>query len=538
MRIRDPLIQAYVQESLDSGTLWPDPLLQLNPAFEPGGTINGLVDSGVLHPECQRIFRLKRDVRDPGASLSLHRHQTEAVTIARTGANYVLTTGTGSGKSLSYIVPIVDHVLRRGPGRGIQAIVVYPMNALANSQEGELQKFLNYDYPDGKGPLTFAKYTGQESDETRQAIMGTPPDILLTNYVMLELIPTRPAEHPLISAAQRLRFLVLDELHTYRGRQGADVALLVRRVRDRLASPAMQLVGTSATLAGEGSLDEQRRQVARVATQLFGAPVRPEHVIGETLRRVTPERSPNDPAFVQALRARVSAPSSQPTRDYAGFVADSLSSWLESTFGVTADLESGRLVRARPTSITGPDGAAEQLSRLIGVAQQRCAEAIQGALLAAYKVVPDATASEGDGLMGRTPFAFRLHQFISRGDVVYVSMEQPPDRYITMQGQQYQPHSRDHVLLPLAFCRECGQEYMSVQRVRADGITRFLPRELADQADDANGEAGFLYMSTGRPWPTDAEAVLDRVPSDWVETANGVRRLSRVTKVFGLNSGS
>jgi ATP-dependent helicase YprA (DUF1998 family) len=61
--------------------------------------------------------------------------------IAHAGHNYILTTGTGSGKSLSYIMPIVNHVLRRGSGRGIQSIVVYPMNALANSQMGELQKF-------------------------------------------------------------------------------------------------------------------------------------------------------------------------------------------------------------------------------------------------------------------------------------------------------------------------------------------------------------------------------------------------------------
>ena len=530
LQIRDPRIKAYVEGSFSSGVLWPDPLLQMNPAFESGGTIDELIAQGMLHAESQRIFRLKHDQWDQGAPLSLHRHQAEAVRIARTGANYVLTTGTGSGKSLSYIVPIVDHVLHQGSGHGIQAIVVYPMNALANSQEGELEKFLNYGYPDGKGPVTFAKYTGQESDETRQVIMSRPPDILLTNYVMLELILTRPTERPLISAAQGLRFLVLDELHTYRGRQGADVALLVRRVRDRLSSPTMQMVGTSATLAGEGSLDEQRQQVAHVATQLFGAGVRAEHVIGETLRRVTPERPLSDPVFVQELHARVSNPSVQLPRTYSAFMSDPLSSWLESTFGVVSDPQSGRLVRAHPASITGPDGAAERLSQLTGIEPPQCAEAIQRALLAAYEITPDATTSERDGLMGRTPFAFRLHQFISRGDVVYVSLEEPDSRYITMHGQQYQPHHRDHVLLPLAFCRECGQEYISVQRVRDDGVTRFLPRELTDQADDANGEAGFLYLSADRPWPTETEDVFDRLPSDWVETVNGVRRVVKARR--------
>ena len=74
----------------------------------------------------------------------------------------MLTSGTGSGKSLTYIVPIVDHVLRKGSGRGIQAIVVYPMNALANSQDEELRKFLEKGYPEGKPPVRFARYTGQE----------------------------------------------------------------------------------------------------------------------------------------------------------------------------------------------------------------------------------------------------------------------------------------------------------------------------------------------------------------------------------------
>jgi ATP-dependent helicase YprA (DUF1998 family) len=194
------------------------------------------------------VFRKDKDKSEYhglGRPLRLHRHQEEAARIARAGHNYVLTTGTGSGKSLSYIVPIVDHVLRRGSGRGIQAIIVYPMNALANSQAGELKKFLHFGYPDGHGPVSFARYTGQESDDERQNIIANPPDILLTNYVMLELILTRRAERQLIAAAQGLRFLALDELYTYRGRQGADVALLVRRIRNRLAADQLQCIGTS-----------------------------------------------------------------------------------------------------------------------------------------------------------------------------------------------------------------------------------------------------------------------------------------------------
>ena len=152
MSIQDSRIRQVVGEELTRGFLWPEPLIQLNPAFESGERIDELVSLGILHPECRKVFVKDKDASSGGRPLRLHRHQAEAIKVAREGHNYVLTTGTGSGKSLAYIVPIVDHVLRRGSGRGIQAIVVYPMNALANSQMGELHKFLCVGYPDEKGP--------------------------------------------------------------------------------------------------------------------------------------------------------------------------------------------------------------------------------------------------------------------------------------------------------------------------------------------------------------------------------------------------
>jgi hypothetical protein len=118
---------------------------------------------------------------------------------------------------------------------------------------------------------------------------------------MLELVLTRPRERKLIEAASGLWFLVLDELHTYRGRQGADVALLVRRLRETCQAPGIQCVGTSATMTTEGEVSDQRRAVAEVATTLFGMEVRPDQVIGETLERTT------DPAAIDvgALREQI-----------------------------------------------------------------------------------------------------------------------------------------------------------------------------------------------------------------------------------------
>jgi ATP-dependent helicase YprA (DUF1998 family) len=300
VEISDPRLKEKVEESLSSGLLWPSPLIQLNPSFEPGGMIDDLVAKGVLHRTCSEVFRAGKKENDPfpGHPMRLHLHQDQAIRTARTGANYVLTTGTGSGKSLSYILPIVDHVLRNGSGRGIQAIVVYPMNALANSQLGELAKFLERTpFSKDRPPVRVRRYTGQEKREERDEIRDNPPDVILTNYVMLELILTRIGEKRLVEAAKGLKFLVLDELHTYRGRQGADVAMLCRRLREQLESPDLQYIGTSATIAGPGTLDEQRREIARVATDLFGAEVRPESVIGETLRRATPVGETSDKTF-------------------------------------------------------------------------------------------------------------------------------------------------------------------------------------------------------------------------------------------------
>lgn len=523
IQIKDEKIHAHVKQNMQAGLLWPEPLIQLNPSFAPGESIEALVSTGILHQECGRIFRRdkeKNNAANAGTSLQLHRHQSEAIRIANAGHHYVLTTGTGSGKSLAYIIPIVHHVLQRGSGRGIQALIVYPMNALANSQYGELEKFLCHGYPNNKGPITFARYTGQESDQEKRSIIAAPPDILLTNYVMLELLLTRPQESALIQAAQGLQFLVLDELHTYRGRQGADVAMLIRRVRNALTTPHLQCVGTSATIAGVGTYVEQRTMVAQVASTIFGAEVREENIIGETLQRTTPETDLNASQFVSMLRQRLIDSQRQPPTQYQDFVHDPLSIWIESTFGIQTEAESGRLVRARPRSISGSDGAAADLSRLTGVAEPRCAEAIQEGLLAGYTCAPPPEERF-------PPFAFRLHQFISRGDTVYASLESEEKRYITVHGQQYVPGDRTRVLLPLVFCRECGQEYYCVRATSQPDQTgrTFVPRELSDRFSDEEGEAGFLYLSIASPWPNEIEQILDRLPDDWLEDINGSLRV-------------
>jgi superfamily II DNA/RNA helicase len=512
VEIQDERIKKAVQTASDQGRQWPDPWLSLNPSFASGGRIDDLVAAGLLHPTAAKIFRRKATLDDAGtAPITLHRHQADAIKLAASGKSYVLTTGTGSGKSLAYIVPIVDRVLREGSGKGIRAIIVYPMNALANSQMEELRKFLDFGF-DGKSPVTYRRYTGQESPEERADILKNPPDILLTNYVMLEYVLTRPEERTsLIKAADGLSFLVLDELHTYRGRQGADVAMLVRRVRDACgARETLQCVGTSATMSNGGSSADQKTDVGAVATRIFGVPIAPEQVVSETLIRATTSAPPNalDLRRIVGRRGDADNTSATLTGGYDALAADPLAAWIESEFGLTEEDNSRVLVRKRPTTVAR---AAKQLSSITEADEKSCATAIRATFLAGSKAKNEA---------GRPLFAFRLHQFLSKGGSVYVSAEDEGTRLIQTDYQvTVDPDERR--LYPLAFCRECGQEYLMARKVMRPGADTFLARQTLRLGDDSapdNGIDGYLYISSKNPWPADPIAE-DRLPESWLDGA-------------------
>jgi len=519
VRIRDQRVRNRVEQEMAQGLLWPEPLLQLNPSFEPGRSIDELVAQNVLHPDCARIFRAKAHENDLGRAMRLHRHQDQAIEIAAQNRPYVLTTGTGSGKSLSYIIPIVDHVLNRGTGRGIQAIVVYPMNALANSQQEELDKFLKRGFGDDSPLVSYHRYTGQENEETRDKIRKNPPDILLTNYVMLELILTRIEERQLVDQARGLKFLVFDELHTYRGRQGADVAMLIRRCREAFDSQDLLCVGTSATMATEGTSVEQTQLVARVATRIFGQEIREDDVIGETLRPNAHEQDLGSPSVLEQLRQRVEG-AIEPPADFDGFAADPLATWIEQQFGVRVEEETGRIIRQVPSPITGEEGAASNLAELVDCELGEAASAIRKWLEAGSQVHHPET---------HFPFfAFRLHQFITRGDTAWASLEAPEERSIYLRGQKFVPGDRSKLLYPLVFCRSCGQEYYRVERSAAG----FIERREDFTINKAEGaQSGYLYVSDEHPWTGAEDDVLDRVPEDWLEDHHGASRLKRSVRL-------
>ncbi|MBN9347925.1 MAG: DEAD/DEAH box helicase [Devosia sp.] len=172
-QIRADDIKERVSAIYESRRFWPDPLISINPNFEPGPTIDDLVDSKTIAPETGKVFRVG------GHGLRLHRHQGQAIAKASAGQSFVVTTGTGSGKSLCFFVPIIDRAVRArlaGEPQRTRAIIVYPMNALANSQMKELEKYLEQSgLPDDLRP-TFARYTGQDDDTRREGVRASKPD--------------------------------------------------------------------------------------------------------------------------------------------------------------------------------------------------------------------------------------------------------------------------------------------------------------------------------------------------------------------------
>ncbi|MGP5008397.1 DEAD/DEAH box helicase [Brachybacterium tyrofermentans] len=208
----------------------------------------------------------------------------------------IVTTGTGSGKTEAFLWPVLDHVARaraEGVG-GIKALILYPMNALANDQAGRLARTLTDD-PRFKN-VTAALYTGEASLSSRttvtpeglitarEVIRSDPPDILLTNYKMLDQLLLRSADRPLWEqSARSLRYLVLDEFHTYDGAQGTDVAMLLRRLRlvlERRAPERVHVtpVATSATLGDDADPSE----MLNFAQTVFGTPFTREAVVTES----------------------------------------------------------------------------------------------------------------------------------------------------------------------------------------------------------------------------------------------------------------
>lgn len=503
LEIRDRRVDEFVKQELDNGHLWRDPLIQINPAYKKSADIDTLVKEGILDSQCKQYF--------PG--FHFYYHQEQAFRCALRNEPYVVTTGTGSGKSLSYVVPIINDLLQNPQLKGIRAILVYPMNALINSQEEEINKFLaKYKEKSGKDShIRVARYTGQESLSQKSDIQNNPPHILLTNYVMLELMLSRVHEEKFIKSPI-LKYLVLDELHTYRGRQGADVAMVIRKLR-QISNNAkkgnnipLMCIGTSATMSTEGDRTNRKTTVAQVASKLFGVEVSPTNIIDETLEPAITRGNPTVAELTEALKNGLPTEEQQTSE---AFKEHPLSKWIEMNLGL--DEENGHLVRRTPIALSV---GSEKLAKLTGLKVKTCSETLKQMFFWSSRI--------DKGL------PFRLHQFISQGGSVYATLEDRDKRELTLEGQY--KIERDRLLFPLVFCRECGQDYYAVRwNTDKDEITPVLPTAI-DHDSDEDIEEGYLTLDEPDFWSDDD---LDSLPDNWFrETKKYGRRVDKKYEKF------
>ncbi|MBX2999250.1 MAG: DEAD/DEAH box helicase [Caldilineaceae bacterium] len=311
----EELRRSFWQKLAEPERLVKGPLLEAAPPFRSDRSIAQLVTEGVLHQRFRALCESTADLEKPPLPYGrkLYVHQENAIrNVAERGRNLIVATGTGSGKTESFLIPIFDHLLREEEAStlrlpGVRALLLYPMNALANDQLKRLRLVLQR-YP----AITFGRYIGetryrredalqQFREEwhteplpneliSREEMQDRPPHILLTNYAMLEYLLLRPQDTALFdgSTGQHWRFIVVDEAHVYDGASGIEVAMLLRRLKDRIVqSEAGRLtcIATSATL-GKGSEDFPK--AAAFAEQLFGEPFDASYVF-EAVRKSVDE---------------------------------------------------------------------------------------------------------------------------------------------------------------------------------------------------------------------------------------------------------
>ena len=508
--IKDKRIEERVHEAIAKETLWPDALIQFNPNYEKGKTISQMIDDGLPI--------------DPGLSFffenSFYKHQQEAVELGCRDKEFIVTSGTGSGKSRTFMATIFNYILRN-PARYTNktvAIIVYPMNALINSQWEELNKY-KQAYEEKTGgkpcPFTFDKYTGQEDDVARTRIQQTPPNIILTNYMMLELLMTRAGREEGLRNCflSNLHFLVFDELHTYRGMQGSDVSFLIRRIKSQAAGKVL-CYGTSATMVSDESLTrhQQREKVADVASCIFGSKFTPEQVIDETLA-VGLEGNYTTSQLTAAARSRVS---DVITFDQLKHLPTIL--WLEKEIALEYDAQEGKYHRGNPVSIAK---IAKKLSLSTDVPEETCL----GHIMRILNLCNKFNVEEGTNLL-----PYKIHQFIPQTGNVYATLGTPESRRITVEEKLYceelSTGESKVMYYPVVFSRLSGHEFYVV-RLDAEN-SKILPRNFDGHLlteDESNQSDGYILIPHAGETLNDYKVTADSedIPEEWTTVSRGIR---------------
>lgn len=284
------------------GAIAKGPYLDIGGSYETGKSLRQLISDGKASPLFEEMEPIDEKDRELKLDRPLYLHQMTALIKANAHKNFVVTTGTGSGKTECFLIPIIDSLLREIEvgtlTNAVRAIIIYPMNALANDQMKRMRALLK-NYP----KIRFGLYNGnteysktkavQEYHKTyhdeqgnplepqpneilsREEMQAVPPHILITNYSMLEYMMLRPKDDAVFSGAQ-LRYIILDEAHIYKGATGMETSLLMRRLRARISAPEnVQYILTSATLGGRNGDND----IIAFAQRLSGVSFNAEDIV-------------------------------------------------------------------------------------------------------------------------------------------------------------------------------------------------------------------------------------------------------------------
>ena len=329
---KDPDLRASFREALrEEGELVKGPIREDARSFKRGVYVKQLAQESFPGRSSELLPALRVPASD---DFRLYSHQETAMRgVHLEGRNIVVATGTGSGKTESFLYPILfelyrQHLIGELAEPGVRALILYPMNALANDQRDRLGKICQ-DLNDARSSFrpTFGQYIGQTPegkwDKPRNAaareeerlpnelvfrreMRDSPPHILLTNYSMLEYLLIRPADSRLFDGDRgaHWQFLVLDEAHQYRGAKGMEMAMLIRRLKERLREggrrDGFRCIATSATISSDQGR-EAKNAVAEFATELFGEPFSVPGVIFGDQQETVEEKPRRYHAFLRAL---------------------------------------------------------------------------------------------------------------------------------------------------------------------------------------------------------------------------------------------